>query len=423
VPDVPLSSEKECEDLGTEKKIDPSTNGGKLRSARKAAKKSLADIGGYNVGYLSRVERNFLPLSTGVLASYEEAVGHSIDVTPEATATPRRARKRRERSDRAAFIAAAEQWMRGRDQKAAAPAQGRDGVAYLLGFIDAAGAFLGLEVSREERDALAGIATAVSRLAQRGQQDGTAGEIGLLVFQEHLVVQTARTLLDGSLADLDAVLVSLCECYLAYEILQRDDAPRFIVFVVDPAATQSVIFRAMHEREELWRTAARRDDIPYHAQDADLVRSWLRLASALLWPAALAEQQAALARVLPCGPYQTFRGPLVVRWNNTCCHERCPFCSFDHKPAWGFWAFLYGPGGPVVCLDCWRKGPQINALEDSPPTIAAQPGHLHALDPDDSQGYSCYCSLCGAHWTLAEGWWRRDATETWCREVQAPEAG
>jgi len=408
--------------MGTEKKIDPSTNWGKLRAARKAAKKSLADIGGYNVGYLSRVERNFLPVSTGVLASYEEAVGYPIDVTPEATVAPKRTRKRGKQTDRAAFIAAVEQWMREQEQKAAAPAWGQEGVAYLLGFIDAAGTFLGPEVSREERHALVGTATAVSRLAQRGQQDGTTGEIGFLVFQEHLVVQTARTLLDSSITDLDAALGSLRECCLAYEIIQRDDAPRSIVFVVDPAATQSVIFRAMHERDELWRTDARRDDFPYDAQDADLVRSWLRLAAAVLWPPALSEQQAALARMLPCGPYQTFRGPLVVRWNNTCCHERCPFCSCDHKPAWGFWAFLYGPGGPVVCLDCWRKGPQLNA-PDASPTIAAQPGHQHVLDPDDSQGYSGYCSLCGAHWTIAEGWWRRDATDTWRRDAQAPEAG
>jgi transcriptional regulator with XRE-family HTH domain len=407
--------------MGTEKIIDPSTNGGKLRAARKAAKKSLAEIGGYNVGYLSRVERNFLPVSTGVLASYEEAVGHRIDVTPEATVAPKRARKRGKQLDRAAFIAQVTQWMREQLQKGMAPVQGQEGVAYLLGFIDGAGAFLGPGVSQTERDILEGVATALCRLDGRGWQGGIAGGIGALVFQEHLVVQTARTLIDSDIANLEEALDSLRECCLAYEVIYRADAPRYTVFSVDPTHPQSVIFRAMHDREQLWRTETRQDTIPYNSQEADLVRSWLHLAAAFLSPPVLTEQ-AALAQTLPCGPYQTFRGPMVVRWNNTCCHERCPLCNCDFKPAWGFWAFLYGLGGPVLCLDCWRKGPQINALDESR-TIPAVTGHLHVLDPDDSQGYSGYCSLCGAHWTIAEGWWRRDATGTWRREVQASAVG
>jgi transcriptional regulator with XRE-family HTH domain len=400
--------------MGTEKRIDPSTDGGKLRAARKAAKKSLAEIGGYNVGYLSRVERNFLPVSTGVLARYEEAVGHRIDVTPEATVAPKRARKRWKQLDRATFIGQVAQWMREQLQKGLTPVQGAEGIAYLLGFLDGADTSLGTGVSQVERNALRDIATALGSLEVRGGQGTTRGARGALVFQEHLIVLTARTLIGADIADLEEALGYLRECCLAYEVIHVG-AVRYTVFSVDLTDTQSVIFRALHEREQQWQKAPQ-DSIPYNPREADLVRALLGLAAALVCPQALSGQ-VALAQALPAGPYQTFRGPVVVRWNNTCCHEQCPFCLEDFKPSWGLWAFLYGLSGSVLCLDCWRKGPEINAL-DARETIPPQEGHLHVLDPDDSQGYAGYCSLCGAHWTISEGWWRRDAAETWRREVQ-----
>lgn len=402
--------------MGTEKKIDPSTNGGKMRAARKAAKKSLADIGGYNVGYLSRVERNFLPVSTGVLASYEEAVGHPIDVTPEATVAPKPARRRGKQTDRAAFIVLVTQWIREQPWKDTTHDQAGEGIAYLLGFIDGAAAFRGPGLSQAERDTLEGTAAALSRMGGRSWQGETAEGVGVLAFQEHLVVQTARVLIGGAIADLDEALAQLRQCYSANEVIQMARGPRYAIFSFDTTATQAVIFRAMHDREQLWRNEARPETIPYTSRHADLVRSWLRLAAAFLWPPALTEQEA-LAQAPPAGPYQTFRGPVVVRWNNACCHERCAFCGNDFKPAIGLWAFLHGLGRPVLCLDCWRKGPQVNGLDAGATTIPAEAGHLHVLAPADVLEYAGYCSLCGAHWTAAEGWWRKDAAERWCREV------
>ena len=401
--------------MGLEKQTDPLTAGGKLRAARKAAGKNLAEIGGYNIGYLSRIEHNFLPVSTGVLARYEAAVGHPIDVTPEATAAPKRSRRRWNRLDRVAFIGQVAQRMRELLQPGTATVPEQEGIAYLLGFLDGADTVLGTGGSQVELDALRDIAAALRRLEAHVGQRTAQSARDTLVFQEHLIVLTARTLIGPGIADLEEALGFLRDCCLAYEVIHVG-AVRYAVFSIDLADTQAVIFRAMHEREQQWQKASP-DSLPYNHQEADLLRALLDLATAFVCPQAHAGP-AALAQALPAGPYQTFRGPVVVRWNNTCCHEQCPFCQEDFNPSWGLWAFLYGLSGPMLCLDCWRKGPEINALDAREP-IPAQAGHQHILDPDDSQGYAGYCSTCGAHWTIGEGWWRRDATETWRREVPA----
>jgi hypothetical protein len=58
--------------------VDSNTDGGHLRLARQMADLTLADIGEYDTGYLSRVERNFLPVTPGILAAYERATGRAI---------------------------------------------------------------------------------------------------------------------------------------------------------------------------------------------------------------------------------------------------------------------------------------------------------------------------------------------------------
>ena len=64
------------------KDVDPESTGGKLRLAREEKGLNIRQLG-YDHGYISRIERNFLPITSTVLAAYEKAVGHPIDVIPQ----------------------------------------------------------------------------------------------------------------------------------------------------------------------------------------------------------------------------------------------------------------------------------------------------------------------------------------------------
>src|SRR5260370_37548778 len=67
--------------------VDSNTHGGQLRLARLNAGLSLRDIGTYDAGYLSRVERNFLPVTPGILAAYEQATTCKITLSEAVTKT------------------------------------------------------------------------------------------------------------------------------------------------------------------------------------------------------------------------------------------------------------------------------------------------------------------------------------------------
>jgi len=238
--------------------------------------------------------------------------------------------------------------------------------------------------------------------------------IAVAVFHEQIVLYTARTLIGKDINGLSEALDYLKDCCLSYDIIhhpdQADTETCYVAFYLDPLSIQATVFRAMWQLEMLWRP-----QLPaatsYTVQDAALVRTLVDQASREIRHPTLTWQQA-FEQLLPCGIYMTVKGPVVVRWNNTCCHEVCPFCGEDFKPSWGLWAFLSCLGGPVVCLECWSQGNAVTSV----PSISADPSHRHDFEPDDSQGYAGTCA-CGAYWTLNDGWWRPDATGTWCRET------
>lgn len=247
------------------------------------------------------------------------------------------------------------------------------------------------------------------------------GTIAVAVFSEQIIMQTVRMLLGlRDIAHLDATLDYVWDCCLDYEIIPRRGYQagtdmRYLAFYFEPLSIQSVVFRAMEMLEMQWQQK-HSASISYDMQEAELFRTLVDQAVASIRPPTLTRQQA-FVQLLPCGPYMTARGPVVVRWNNTCCSEVCPFCGEDFKPSWGLWAFLFGLGGPVVCLECWHKGNSVQAATGAP-TISANPTHQHELESDDSHGCGGICA-CGAYWTFEDGWWRQDTAGTWCRETSS----
>jgi hypothetical protein len=250
--------------------------------------------------------------------------------------------------------------------------------------------------------------------------------IAIFVFQEQVVLHAARLLIGDDLTELRGALDYLQWACLGYTVLRcavrPDDGQRYIAFYADPTFYEAVIFRAMEQIERRWRQGRPPETIPFRAREADLARVLaLYTAAAPSGPTEAMQPQRAADLLLPCGPYQTARGPVLVRCNNVCRHEVCPFCSADFKPPCGLWAFLFGLGGAPICFDCWRKGALVSPSE-ALTLIPAVAGHQHELEPDDFQGYSGECH-CGARWTFNDGWWRPDDHGTWRREAPLETAG
>jgi len=256
----------------------------------------------------------------------------------------------------------------------------------------------------------------VRAVVSRGKMPGAA----LFLFQEDVVLHTMRALLRPSeIPDLSAALDFLqadgslhCLRIEAYH-LPSEAGRSVIAFPIHLPDTQAVLFHAMWQQEQQWRISPP-DTLSIPWQEIEHLRQVAHHQLTSIGLQVLTEQEA-LPLLLPPGPYTTYLGWVVVRWNNTSCHSICPFCSEDFKPSWGWWAFLYDLGGFPICFDCWRKGPLIVPTDEK--TVPADPGHTHVFEPDDTQGHSGDCTGCGGHWTHHDGWWRQNSQGVWCREV------
>ena len=239
--------------------------------------------------------------------------------------------------------------------------------------------------------------------------------VACFLFQEELVLHTVRPMLDPSETDnLSAVLDFMRDfCGIECERITYHST-HAVAFCVRLPDIQAVLMYAMWQTEVQWRNSAP-DLLPCTFQEINTLRLVMRDHLTAFGLPLLTEQEA-LPLLLPAGPYTTYLGFVVVRWNNTSCHSTCPFCSQDFKPGWGMWAFLYDLGGFPLCFDCWWKGSSIAPQVDAE-TVPAHMDMIHVFEPDDTQGYSGDCTACGAHWTLYEGWLRQNDKGVWCKEA------